>query len=294
MPYDELVLPLIIRMTNLEKLILNIDVYRSQLIDGNHLEKELIHHLTKLKQFLFHIHSIVSLRHVVYMPSNEDIQYSFRNFKDHPVISYVDYFPERNRYHSHMYSYSLISTLTYYNDISNHFSGGLFKSVRQISLYDERPFEHCFFLRIAQSFPFLEELTLHNKKPQKNENQEWSTIEYSHLTKLDLVRVDESYVEQFLLNTKTTFLNDVEIYVAYESVRNITHQFTKRCNADKLCQNQVPTSVSRTRILPISRRVFSSCGNLIIITRRCLKKINKRIVEIYMKKHNCCIHEAFR
>ena len=224
-------------MGNLEKLILNLDVHRKKLIDGNLLEKELIHHLTKLKQFIFYIHSIVSIRDLVYLPSNEDVQHSFRNFKDYPVISYVDYFPEEKRYHCHMYSYSLISTLTYYNDISNNFPGGLFKSVRQISLYDERPFEHEFFLRIAQWFPLLQELTLHNKKPQKNENQEWSTIEYSHLKKLDLVRVDESYVEQFLLNTKTNLSNYVEIFLAYESLRNITYQFTRnatRTNCAKI------------------------------------------------------------
>jgi hypothetical protein len=43
-----------------------------------------------------------------------------------------------------MYSYPY--TLTYYDDISNNFPGGLFKCVREISLFDERSFEHEFFV----------------------------------------------------------------------------------------------------------------------------------------------------
>jgi len=40
-------------------------------------------------------------------------------------------------------------SLTYYDNITNNFPGGLFKYVVEISLYDERPFEHEFFLRIS-------------------------------------------------------------------------------------------------------------------------------------------------
>lgn len=234
--YEELILPLLLRMTNLEKLILDFQVYcKKVVIDGNHLEKELIHHLTKLNKFSFNIRSIISLSNPVYFPSNEDIQNSFRNFKDNRVISYVDSFPERHQYHYHMYSYPWTSS--YFNDISNNFPGGLFKSVRQISLYDERPFEHQFFLQMARSFPLLQELTLHNKKRQKDDNQEWSIVEFSQLKKLDIVLVDESYVEQFLLSTKTTLLINIEIFVAYESLRSVTHQFTRdatRMNCAKI------------------------------------------------------------
>lgn len=233
--YDELILPLLFRMTNLEKLILDFHVYHDKPIDGDHLEKELIRHLTKWNNFMFNIRSIISLSFLSYLPSIEDIQCSFRNFKDYPVISYVDCFTEKHQCHCHVYSYPL--RLTYYKDISNSFPGCLFECVRQVSLYDEQPFEHHFLLRIAQSFPLLREWTLHNKKPQKNEYQEWSSIEYRHLEKLDLVQVDESHVEQFLLNTKTTLLNNVEIFVAYGSLQNDTHRFTRdatRSNCAKI------------------------------------------------------------
>ncbi len=47
-----------------------------------------------------------------------------------------------------------------YKNITNSFAGGLFKCVRQVLLFDERPFDHEFFLRITQSFPFLKKITV--------------------------------------------------------------------------------------------------------------------------------------
>ena len=107
--------------------------------------------------------------------------------------------------------------MKYYDNITNNFPGGLFKCVREISLFDEHPFEHEFFLRIAQSFPFMEKLTLNNYKPQnnkqcrksKNDNQDLSIIKYPHLTKLNLYEAHDDYVEQFLVDTKTCLPNNV-------------------------------------------------------------------------------------
>ena len=56
--------------------------------------------------------------------------------------------------------------MPYYNDITNNFPGGLFEYVRVVSLFDEHPFEHEFFLRIQKSFPFMERLSVNNNKPQ--------------------------------------------------------------------------------------------------------------------------------
>ncbi|CAF1603101.1 unnamed protein product [Rotaria sp. Silwood1] len=68
--------------------------------------------------------------------------------------------------HCRIYSYSY--KWKYYDDITNNFPGGIFKYVRKVSLFDERPSEHELFLRIAQSFPFMEELTVRNQKRQIN------------------------------------------------------------------------------------------------------------------------------
>ncbi|CAF1520085.1 unnamed protein product, partial [Adineta steineri] len=74
----------------------------------------------------------------------------------------------------------------YYTDISNSFPGGLFEHVRVVSLFDVRPFEHEFFLRIQKSFPFMEELSLDNCTAQNrkqsyrsnSDNRNLSLIKY--------------------------------------------------------------------------------------------------------------------
>ncbi|CAF2857008.1 unnamed protein product [Rotaria sp. Silwood2] len=73
-------------------------------------------------------------------------------------------FDEENFARCHYYSYPY--TMKNYDKISNNFPGGLFKCVRQISLFDEHPFQHDFFIKISQAFPFLQKLTLENSQPQ--------------------------------------------------------------------------------------------------------------------------------
>ncbi len=89
------------------------------------------------------------------LPSNEDIQHTFKNFKHTQIISSSNYFQEKYSY-SRCRIYSCPYKLKYYDDITNNFSGGLFKSVSEVELHGNHPFEHEFFLRIAQSFPLLE------------------------------------------------------------------------------------------------------------------------------------------
>ncbi|CAF3370041.1 unnamed protein product, partial [Rotaria sp. Silwood2] len=79
------------------------------------------------------------------------------------------------------------------------FSGGLFKCVYEVSLFDDRPFEHEFFVRIAQAFPLLKKLSMINRTPQnqrtKNNNEYLSIIEYLHLIELDFLDVNDDYLE---------------------------------------------------------------------------------------------------
>ncbi|CAF4179526.1 unnamed protein product, partial [Rotaria sp. Silwood2] len=88
------------------------------------------------------------------------------NFNDKQIIYWTDYFPKVKKGYCHIYSYPY--QLKYYNNITNNFQGGIFKYVRQVELYDERPFQHEFFLRIAESFPLMKELTIHNEQRQIN------------------------------------------------------------------------------------------------------------------------------
>ncbi len=122
-----------------------------------------------------------------------------------------------------------------YNNITNNFRGGLFTCVTQVSLHDERPFEHDFILRIAQSFPFMKELTIHNQKAQNkkqfiksnSDDQILSIIEYPNLTRLDLTNTHDDYVELFLFDTKMSLPNNLHLCVDYQSLKRVTYYFTR-------------------------------------------------------------------
>ncbi|CAF4530625.1 unnamed protein product, partial [Rotaria sp. Silwood2] len=128
-----------------------------------------------------------------------------------------------------------------YENLTNNFPGGLFNTVQQIELFDERPFEHEFFIKISQSFPFLKELTIINSEQQKsnNENRKYSIINYYHLTKLHLVHVHDDYAEQFLLDTKTYLSNYIQLSIHYDQLQRVTEYFTRnttRYNCSKVKQ----------------------------------------------------------
>ncbi|CAF2216084.1 unnamed protein product [Rotaria magnacalcarata] len=135
--------------------------------------------------------------------------------------------------------------MEYYGDISNNFPGGLFNYVRMVSLLDEHPFEHEFFLGIVQSFPFMEKLCLINHSSQQckkfyesnNDNRNLFAIKYSFLSELVIVDVHDDYVEQFLLDTKTYLPYNIIFRVNYKSLQRATHCFTRdatRINCAKI------------------------------------------------------------
>ncbi|CAF4196107.1 unnamed protein product [Rotaria sp. Silwood2] len=242
--YDELVLPLLYRMSNLEKLDLYINVgERKTFFDGNDFKMNIINYMPQLNKFTFNICSLSSFYNDINLPSNEDIQKTFSNFNDKQIIYWTDYFPKVKKGYCHIYSYPY--QLKYYNKITNNFPDGIFKYVRQVSLYDERPFEHEFFLRIAELFPFMEELTIHNEQRQinkqfrksKNENQDLPIIKYPYLKQLDLIDTCIDYYEQFLFDTKINLAFGVRVYMVYELVKQVTRNFTRnrtRTNCAKI------------------------------------------------------------
>ncbi|CAF4918167.1 unnamed protein product, partial [Rotaria sp. Silwood1] len=205
--YNELFVPLLHRIFNLEELDLDLVVWsEKRFIDGYDLKSNIINHLLRLNKFLFNIRSCLSLNEQISLSSNKGCQLSFKDFKHNKVISCIDYFSAQQQGQCHVYSYPYQAT--YYESITNNFSCGLFKSVCEVSLYDERPFEHEFFMKIAKSFPFMQKLTLYNNKfdeQSKDDNRHLSIIEYPYLTHLDLNDAHDEYAEQFLLDIKTSF-----------------------------------------------------------------------------------------
>ncbi|CAF0866886.1 unnamed protein product [Rotaria sordida] len=229
---DEIILSLLSRMSNLERLDLYI-IFDCQttFIDGNYLKKNILNSMTKLNEFHFSITSHISNVMKLNLPSKKDIQQTFIHFQTKNIIC-VDYFPESKKGLCHIYSYP--SKMIYYGDITNQFPGGLYEYVRQVSLFDEKPFEHEFLLRIQKSFPLLEILYVKNKKPQNrkqsNDNQQYlSLIQFSSLSELRLNDVHDDYIEEFLFHTKTYLTKNVNLFIEYESLERITHNFTREC-----------------------------------------------------------------
>jgi len=252
--YNELIVPLLHRMVNLEELDLHLVVHcEKRFVDGYNLKYNVINHLFQLNKFLFNIRSCLYLNDQVYLLSNEDCQHSFDDFKNNKIISCVDYFPVFKHGQCHIYSYPYRAKT--YEYITNNFPDGLFKYVRQVSLYDDRPFEHEFFVKIAKSFPFMEQLTIYNMKPQKNksyeqskyDNQHLSPIQYPYLSVLELLSAHDDYVEQFLLDTKTSIIRTVNLQAVFSTLDTITHSFTRdatRINCGKLFSIYVPRDIS--------------------------------------------------
>jgi len=221
-------------MSNLEKLDLCIGVDdRKIFFDGNDLKMNIINHMPQLNKLTFSICSLSSFYNEINLPSNEDLQKTFSDFNDKQIIHWTDYFPEQKQGYCHIYSYPY--KLEYYNEITNNFPGGIFKYVRRVSLYDERPFEHQFFLRIQNSFPFMEELTVHNHKRQINkqfrksmtENEALSIIKYPYLKQLDLISACIDYYEQFLFDTKMDLPFGVRVLMDNQLLKKVTRNFTR-------------------------------------------------------------------
>ena len=236
--YEETILPIVHRMSNLEKLFFSLIIDNKQFLDGNRLHNDIVNHLLKLNQFTFNIVSRIYDYQPIDIRSNEDIQRTFEIFSNEQIISCVDYFPEKKFGQCHYYSYPY--RLRIYENITHNFPGGLFPCVREISLFDEHPYEHEFFLRLSQAFPFLRKLKIQNFKAQNAKSsdcQHLQVIEYSSLTELYLIEVHDDYIEQFLIDSKAFFPNDLSISVRFQSLERVTNHFTRdqmKLNAAKI------------------------------------------------------------
>ncbi|CAF4596256.1 unnamed protein product, partial [Rotaria socialis] len=242
--YEECLLPLIYRMSNIEKLGLYLTIYvNDKFIDGNDLKKNVINRLPQLNLFTFDIRSLMFINNQINLPSKKDIEESFRDFQYTKIISYVDYFREKKTGQCHIFSYP--SEMPYYQKITNNFPDGLYRYVRFISLYDEYPFEHEFFIKISQSIPFMERLSLINHQSQIhkqsykliNHNFNSTIAKYNYLITLDIEEVHDDYIEEFLFNTKTYFHNNIVISINYKSLERVTRNFTRdvtRINCAKI------------------------------------------------------------
>ncbi|CAF0807461.1 unnamed protein product [Adineta steineri] len=240
--YDTLVL-LLRRMSNLEKLTLNISVYdRNRVIDGANVQHDILDYMPQLRSFTFYICTYVGPITSPYKLSSEDIQQTLTNIGLQHVSSMVNSvrtvlnFVYRVRAACSIFS--LPFKFDYLQNIGNNFPNIVFSYVTYLLIQDIFPFEHEFFMRIARSFPLLKHLCIRNSESQKLDGlmtfssdncQLHSIIEYPHLTILDVKASHIDYVEQFLNETKTIVpcLTEFE-FLLIEDLKAVTKDFTRQ------------------------------------------------------------------
>lgn len=227
--YDDLLVPLLCRMINLEELHLYLSVGRfdSTYIDGVQLYDQFLIYMTQLNQFTFNIKTKVYNKNVtVELPSNEDIQRSFNGRIYKEVASYV----QTNLFlcNGECHIYSLPYEFEYFNDLNNSFQGGMFDKVRQLKMNDTIPFESKFFQLISEDFSSLEYLYISNEHAQKDKQQSSSSslITFPYLTLLDLQYAHVDYAELFLLKQNMHLPRLLNLSIEYKSINAITNNFT--------------------------------------------------------------------
>ncbi|CAF3764374.1 unnamed protein product, partial [Adineta steineri] len=243
--YDRIVL-LLRRMSNVEKLTLNISVYDRNrvidVIDGTYVQHDILDYMPQLRSFIFYICTYVEPAALSYKLSSEDIQLTLTNIGLQHVTSMInDCDGVVNYVHGVRAACSIFSLpfkFDYLRDIGNNFPNIVFSYVTCLVIQDIIPFEHEFFMRIARSFPLLKHLCIRNSESQKLDSlmtfssdncQLHSIIEYPHLTILDIKFSHRDYVEQFLNETKTIVPCLTEFEVSFvDELEAVTKDFTRQ------------------------------------------------------------------
>ena len=225
--FDNLIVPLIRRMVNLQQLKLYLSLLRGYngYLDGVQLSDLILNHLKQLERFTFNIKTNSSNCIVDHpLPTNEVIQQSFtgKHFSEVISVVYDGYTADTSTWRI----YSMPYDFDYFHDLNNSFSGGSFKKVRFVTMKDKHPFENALFRVLSRDMPFLEQLEIWNDYPQKHKDDHSSTImTFPHLERLDVQYAHDDYVELFLVKTNC-FLPRLSILRIYDqSIRRLRSRF---------------------------------------------------------------------
>jgi len=221
-------------MSNLEKLTLNISIKgRNSVIDGTYIQHDIFDCMPQLHSFTFYICTYVETVDLSYKLSSENIQQTLTNIGLQDVTSIVNYVCDERAACS---IFSLPFEFDYLKDLGNTFPNIVFSYVTYLHVKDNDPFRHEFFVRIARSFPLLKYLRIYNVRSllsvdlmtfSSDNCQLYSTIEYPHLTTLDLSYAHRDYVEQFLNETKTYMPCLTKLFVMVPDLIVVTKHFTR-------------------------------------------------------------------
>ena len=242
--YDELVLPLLRRMSHLEELTLYIHILDgSTFISGTYLDNEILIHMPRLHTFTFYFASENAVAGPVIQLSNMDIERTFADERYRHTGYMVDYFTSSRNICYRVFSLPFkFDRLKY---VTNNIPNIMFESVTYLKLRDDEPFKHEFFVRLARAFPFLKSLSIWNLEAPfftlheyHLRDKDWcSIVEYPHLISLNIRYTHHHYVEHLLNDTKTYLPRLTQLEILYDNLKTVTNNFTRdetRCNCAKV------------------------------------------------------------
>ena len=261
--YDDLILPLLQRMINLEQLFLYLLLVRNNkdYIDGNQLDDDILIYMPRLNKFSFNIDTYIEKNNnQIVFSSNEDIQRSFKRKEYGSVSSLVEYFTNQKercchicampyQYRSRCHIYSLPYQFEDFAFLTNSFQGGILESVLSLIMTDCCSFEHNFFKLISQSFPLLKQLIIRNNEPQKEKQQSMTLIKFSHLIVLNIASAHTDYAEQFLVDKYCQLPHLLNLSIGYESLARVTNNFTNDATRFT-CSQLTSISINESFVLP--------------------------------------------
>ena len=232
--YDELILPFIRQMSNLEELHLFLNIFRglrSSAVDGNDLQKNLLIDLCQLKRFHFSIYTyIYQFNNEMSRLSNDDLQQNFVDNQFGQVRSYVHQNSSKYIYGCHVYSIPF--QFKEFLRLGYSFPNDVFIAVRTLFIHDYISWDNHFFKRINQSFPLMETLIIANSSPQINQFQLNNYLKqlpitiFNRLSNLHLSHLHIDYIEQFLFNRYTHLPCLCQLEIDYEELNTLTNSFT--------------------------------------------------------------------
>ncbi|CAF3952241.1 unnamed protein product, partial [Rotaria sordida] len=166
-------------------------------IDGFFLERNILPYMPRLRQFNYHIRSILkNASHITI----DQIRQSFLK-QQQPFDCVLDNF---NNNYGQCQIYSLPFIGTRLDFVSNRFPlfdiNKTFSNITILLLFDDvKPFESIFFERVARALPQLRTLEIFNQlEQQEKTTAKKISIDFTHLAVLILYDIHIDYAQQFL------------------------------------------------------------------------------------------------
>ncbi|CAF0827637.1 unnamed protein product [Adineta steineri] len=228
--YDPVIVPLLSRMINLEKLKLCLRVVRlnSNYIDGNQLYDQFLCSMPKLKRFTFDIKTTVQNQNAdIELSSHEQIQRSFVGKFPQQVFAYVN--SNSTKLVGECHFYSLPYDFEYLFNVNNSLQGDRFVKVQQLRMMDSIDsidFTYELFQRVAQNFPFLKYLCIMNMCEMKSKSSGSVLLTFPYLTYLDLDIAHNDYIVLFILQNHAYLPRLSYLSIDEKPLKQITNNFT--------------------------------------------------------------------